>query len=676
MNRVKIQQSYLDVIVVLILFGCGACTGLPSTGTPVSRPISALDCRKPTAVTTSTLTNICQTNYTTNEVETEDVLILQYSTKRTVKGIRCTKKISRMSLVCGALSHSKILGPLDILIPTVFGASECQDTVDRRSYEREDGTLIPIRIDQKIYYKYIEHGSLTLSENNVECSGSSVQINGETHGSVVTLVSVEISLETVNLEVDTDSIVDLDQHIKLNPDCARSKVCLDGYTSYIIEHEGVVNCPFYSIRQLQMKTTMVTTPTGRKEALVNTHHKLFFILEKEEVTESGCKSLYLFKVTPTAFPDIKILRGHQAFASISSLLNQMSPSILNIDLELRCTAEYLTFLFEEKLRNQMKNVGQNLCDMSKHSLSTAETSPFHANSLIRIRGELVSELTCTAVDASIRIGETRGSKCTANSIPGWLYNSPIYIEANTRLILEPKDVYFTSCTNRYPPVFVLQDGTMVTSTPTIETVHIELAHLTENYLHFLEPSTLVHEDLGTNLLYTTEEMDSFNELIHFQRTKEKILSNLVNQYCQDNSECGSSVTTGGNQVFSLDSLKAGFGLSIPWLNNIRDELKEAGSYCSILIILYVLFKILLKVLRVCTLKLGKKKLPLKQAIQLSFNITGTMREAMLTEHTVEPSPTPVQQVQRSENRTEYIPMRPILEEIEYPTSLVPYTQYH
>ena len=67
------------------------------------------------------------------------------------------------------------------------------------------------------------------------------------------------------------------------------------------------------------------------------------------------------------------------------------------------------------------------------------------------------------------------------------------------------------CSNRYPPIFVLQDGTMVTSTPTLETVHLKLTHLTENYLHFLEPFTLVHEDLTTNLLNTTEEMDSFNK---------------------------------------------------------------------------------------------------------------------------------------------------------------------
>ena len=64
---------------------------------------------------------------------------------------------------------------MDILYPDLFSSTACQDTIDRRSYEREDGTLVPIRVDEKIYYKYIEHGSLTLSENNVECKGSAVQ---------------------------------------------------------------------------------------------------------------------------------------------------------------------------------------------------------------------------------------------------------------------------------------------------------------------------------------------------------------------------------------------------------------------------------------------------------------------------------------------------------------------
>ena len=76
--------------------------------------------------------------------------------------------------------------------------------------------------------------------------------------------------------------MDLDQHIKLNPDCAPSKVYLNIYTSYVNEHEGVVNCPMFTIRQLKMKVTEVTTPTGRKEALFNNEHKLFFMLEKRK----------------------------------------------------------------------------------------------------------------------------------------------------------------------------------------------------------------------------------------------------------------------------------------------------------------------------------------------------------------------------------------------------------
>ena len=649
---------------------------MPRTGTVDSKLIAALDCRKPVKIETSTLKTVCNTNSTRKEIDgKEDVLILQYSSKRIVKGVRCSKRSSKMSLICGALSHNKIISPMDILYPDLFSSTACQDTIDRRSYEREDGTLVPIRVDEKIYYKYIEHGSLTLSENNVECKGSAVQINGETHGSVVTLVSTEVVLETVTLEIDQDVIVDLDLHLQLNSECAKSTVCTDGNYAYVIEHT-TINCPFYAIQQIEMRALTITTPTGKKEALVNDEHKLFFTLGEEELAESGCKSLYLFKVTPTTLVDIKILRGHQAFASLSSLISQMSPSIVNIDLELRCTVEYLTFSFEEKLRNQMKNIGQNLCDMSKHTLPTSEISPFHKDRLLRIRGELISELTCTAVDAEVRVGETRGSQCTANSIPGWLHNSPIYIEANTRLILEPKDVYYTPCTSRYPPVFVLKDNTLVHANPTIETVSITITHLDEEFLHIGESLELVHENQATNLLYTTEEIDSFNELIHFQRTKERVISNMVQQYCQDNTECGSSFTTGGNRVFNLDSLKPGFGLAIPWINNLKDELKELGSYCSIVIILYIIMIIFIKIIRACTLKLGRNKLPLGQALQLSFNIAGAMREAMLTDRTtqqpVEPVSVPVQQVRH----VDYVPMRPILEELDYSTNVVPYTQYN
>ena len=158
--------------------------------------------------------------------------------------------------------------------------------------------------------------------------------------------------------------------------------------------------------------------------------------------------------------------------------------------------------------------------MSRHTIETTELSPFHANSLIWVRGDLVQELSCVRTSAQVRIRENCDGKCYADSIPAWIHNEPIRIQAGTHLVLQQEAVETVSCNNTYAPIFVAADKrTLLSANPTVHVENITLHNLEEDYLYLGSLGPVEHQNYGTNFLYTTEEIARFNDLMHFQRVK-------------------------------------------------------------------------------------------------------------------------------------------------------------
>ena len=303
---------------------------------PQSYFITGLDCRTPQSVKHGLLSDVCGTGNRDTAGDTavpETVSILQYSTKHVVSGVKCTKRVSAINEICGSFSHSKILEPPDILASVHFPSTVCRDTVKRLSYVKEDSNSMPIDLNRSYQYKYIAHGSLTVSPNNVQCVGSTISINGETHSSIVTLITVQLEFTKVQIEVDTHTAMDLDSNVVLPQDCINHELCEDGMSGYVIHHP-LSNCPLYLIRSLSMYKVEVNTKAGIKEALVNHDHKVFLVLGQEESADRSCRPLNM--ITGTQFSDIKVLhKGNTIVENLGSIVSKLSASTLDLTLEMR-----------------------------------------------------------------------------------------------------------------------------------------------------------------------------------------------------------------------------------------------------------------------------------------------------------------------------------------------------
>jgi hypothetical protein len=563
-----------------------------------------LDCRSPTSVRNGLVTDICKGQKALGPVgHTETVVILQHATKRTAKAYRCQKKISRLQEVCGAFSHSKILGPPDILEPVPFSALDCQQTIKRGLYRTETGASVTVDINRNYNYKFIQHGKIQASTTNVACEGSSIIINGERHESVVSLVTVHLEFLEVEVEIDNDLAVDLDKNVHLPTDCVRRDLCEDGHTAYVIHHP-LHACPLFLIRTVNMQKIPINTDKGIQQAFINKEHKLLLIIKPSEATDNECSPLR--SVGGTQYPDLKILHSENTpMTDMKSIISNLGPSQLDLTLELITADEFLDYDLEQRMDQQLRAVGSSLCTMSRQNLHQTELSPFHKDSLIRIRGALVSELQCERVTVEARLGDQRGPHCYKDSLPVWVRNKPLHMLAVSGLIVEENTLTHIPCQNQFNSVFRTKDGIMVQADPDVQIVEgLQLQHIGEGYLHAFDNSPQVHSEYSSDLLYNNEQVGAFNNLLHFNRAKAHVLDSLVRQYCKKGangkSQCGEYMPEGpGANGFDLGKLEREIVATTNWAQYAQNKLTEYGGYCSIVVVAYLSLALLWKIGDIC-----------------------------------------------------------------------------
>ena len=423
------------------------CVGSLETAKINYQYLEALDCRHPESITSGIVNDICKDpSSTVVDNNATNVLILQRVEKRVIPGYRCELRYSRFEYICGFSSHAKPWNSPTIEEPTIISPEACMHMRNSLTYEKEDGTLVPIRFNQEYQYKYTKHGRLIYSSDDVDCEGATIIENGEQISSIIETITAKVLIKEIKIEVGLASAIDLDNNIKLPSACSHQNSCQDGTKSYVIEHPAST-CPYSIIRSSKMKRVGLPTDDGVKDALVDDDNKLLLTLGKKGIAPSQCRPIFSFYATE--YDDVKVVTEDVALAAVENILEQFDPSLVNMDLELKTSESYITYYMQSILLNQMKTVTSKMCSINSHSLELAEISPFHPDSLLRIRGDLIQELKCKTITVKARIGEKRTEQCSSDSLPIWVSNQPLRIQARTHLIVEEDSLEQIPCNAAY-----------------------------------------------------------------------------------------------------------------------------------------------------------------------------------------------------------------------------------
>ena len=91
-------------------------------------------------------------------------------------------------------------------------------------------------------------------------------------------------------------------------------------------------------------------------------------------------------------------------------------------------------------------------------------------------------------------------------------------------MVDSKGLSIVPCSNTFGSVFKTDEGILVQATAEVSVIDLELTHIDGDYLHALDAAGPVeHTSFGSDMLYTNEEVESFNSLIHFNRAKSHVI---------------------------------------------------------------------------------------------------------------------------------------------------------
>jgi hypothetical protein len=218
---------------------------------------------------------------------------------------------------------------------------------------------------------------------------------------------------------------------------------------------------------------------------------------------------------------------------------------------------------------------------------------------MRRRGEVIQEVTCSAVQVTVQVGEKLVDGCYINSLPARLGSEIVLLTAVDRTIVTPDSISRIPCSRMTSPLFITEEKVVLAANPEIIIVDINLDSHDTPLFHALDLQLGESEDrVFDDLLYSKEEISSFSEFLHFRRIKAAFNLQLVGDYCANNRQCGSMNTDGGYDI-DLDNIVDTPQLT-PWflLNNSLEKIQHIGGYVGFLVLIYFILSAIWLVIQV------------------------------------------------------------------------------
>ena len=558
--------------------------------------LSALDCRHPKKAIYSLKRKIC--NVTTDQITEQPpqpVMIVTQARTQELRAFRCEKSVTTMTSICGAYSHNKLIAPPDILRPTPVSEDECRTAATAGFVSTEAGKTIPIKPDTTISYKLVPIGQLDFQTNNVYCTGGTAVLQGRTHTDLIQFKTVRFTLQVVTLEHDLEreALVDLDLHSPLKYACIKDLMCTVSTYTYFIPAPPP-SCGMYPVRNIPMSEVYVPIQNGTsfQRAMVSHPHKVF-LEEMEDVdVPAECQALGLRgRYTRTNVDGIYLLKSASMINVFSEIATFLPPSSVSMDTEVRTTGEYIEYTLESQLQRKLKLMHNTICTMSSEQLVQQEMSPFATDSIIRVRGDVLQHMQCSRVNITLAVGSQTSRFCYDNAIPVQFGPEKLLVHGDTRQLIELAEATQVPCDSTLSPIFEDSSSSVLfTADPIVKIVDIPIVEVNLDALHLRDLTDgISHDQWLTDIFYSSSEIRGYNNLIHFERVKENIMSQVTQRYCSS-ADCGSYRGPSSDLTsFDISHLEQQVQ-DFSWTDALLQPLYKAGNISSLFMLMYVIVK--------------------------------------------------------------------------------------
>jgi len=524
--------------------------------------------------------------------------VLQETQVQQLPGIQCEKKVSSISAVCGAFSHSKLITPMDILAPTKVSIQDCLDISKTNFLITEDQRSLPASLGTNIIYKYIEAGSVTMSESNAACEGGELRLQGKRHENIIRLVTVSFTIRKVELYLERGILKNEKETFPRI--CSMGGGCVLDSATLIYDASLVPSCSYELIRVSEFESITIEG----KLHFINDEHKLLFEVKESVSSPTVCR--LGSNPRKTNFDKLLLYPG-----DLTNTLQFMDAGTIDLELETRVTDFYLAQWSLTTAKETEVKWRSEFCQLATEKLQNDQTL-LHGDHILKMQGEVINEHPCRKIRVRNRIGRGTGEDGCLDHLPVYLPTEElIYMAPITRILVPRSAVSIVNCSSHYPRIYEDVEGRLITANPMIQQVTIPL---TEH--HFLNTSARNHQEVFkfSSLLYTRDEIESYESMLRGHAGERAATKKFAAFYCQSTGEC--SPSRDPNQ-FHWDKLLNPMELIDEWWETIKDRLVIWGVAWGILDSIFTLLHFIYKCVLICK-SMGKRELTKGAIFRLIF----------------------------------------------------------
>ena len=508
--------------------------------------IRYFDCTTPQKRHELDISSACTSRNTPDQTShTEVHTIIQQRPHHIYPGFICTVQRSSFTVYCGAFSHLKLIQIPEIEVSEVISGDVCYTAARKGKYRDHTGRDRTVTLGSTTIWTTNDLGSLHDQDGTISCAGEDAKISGTLVHQVLRLSQYKVTIKRDQFLVQGNDVEAIMEKTKLPSDCLpATKICQSDVSTYIMN--VTPQCQFDRIQD-----TRLVSEDGY---LVDHQKKLIFKKKASHNFQPSCGS---GEYVETEYRNIYLTRAHN--------LRMEAVQEIDISIYLNSRSDYLMFQVE-KMIGTMTNTLQT--DACSHQIFSKKGD----NEIFRLRngefglqrGDVLSVFDCETKTATI----SKTGSCF-DKIPIVGGN---FVDPKTKLL--SSSATEVACNERFPLVVRAEEGNWLTIGPGVS------HRKSPENVSVLPTEEHSHEDFAAGGIYSSDEMQSWQNHISWGDYKESLSETTAMKACAADPRCQgpsqpdrSYLTGYYNEVESLDPLA-----------DIKTFVSEYGALASFIVL--------------------------------------------------------------------------------------------
>ena len=516
--------------------------------------IKYFDCNNADKIHRYQMNELCENEYQ-RQNKTKGYKLLQRIKRYELDGFSCKVTRTTFTFYCGVYAHLKLMKIPDIELNVPLNNLQCMDMVTRQTYTTPDGKQHRIIIQDEVNIKSQDLGVLHDGDNSVSCEGQEIRIGEHIIQDALQLSQYKILVQKQKYELKKGRIEVTGDHLRLPKTCKiTSGTCRTASKTYTWTPPNS-KCELEEIRKVKLRPV--------REYLVDDENKILLKPLGTVPAPSRCPTASLIT---TEYPDV-LLAEKGKFP--------MMGNDVRMNTYIQGLADYTLYSAENLIEQTTIQAKLKLCKQ-KYQLEDDVIHHVEGPHFVSRKGDVAYLFQCKEKTGTIQPRQ----KCFKDiPIEGG------FINAISRVFTQHSAP--TRCNQNFPLEIQSNEG-WITLNPQPTQVQAPAELPLEHYV-------VHHNDLAGGGMYTTTELENWQDHLEEGNYADAIVGTLSYGVCVNSGSCGNEGDTSENFDLSrLNPLVETLEQLSPWAQ-LDKFLTKNAAYLAAIVILIEVIKVLITI---------------------------------------------------------------------------------